>query len=99
VQSLHYYFLMPIIIRFLNCAIYVNAREHNPPHFHIHMKDGREVWVDIETLKILSGSVPKREIIEALDWAKYNFVSFYWQKSRSTTHETRTFQNKCRSGS
>jgi len=63
---------MPIIIRFRNCAIYVNARDHNPPHFHVRMPDGREAWVAIETLEILTTSVPKREILEALDWAINN---------------------------
>lgn len=65
-------FPMPIIIRFSNCAIYVNAREHNPPHFHIRMNDGREVLVEIETLAIHSSGVPRREIRNALEWAVTN---------------------------
>jgi hypothetical protein len=63
---------MPIIIRFRNCAIHINARDHNPPHFHVRMVDGREAWIVIETLEILSASVPRREIVEALNWANNN---------------------------
>ena len=63
---------MPIIIRFRNCAIYINAGDHNPPHFHVRMADGREAWITIETLEILSSSIPKREIVEPLEWAKGN---------------------------
>ena len=63
---------MPIVIRFRNCAIYINADDHNPPHFHIRMLDGREAWIAIETLEILSSSIPKREIVEPLAWAKAN---------------------------
>lgn len=61
---------MPVIIRFFNCAIFINPREHNPPHFHIRMNDGREVLVEIDTLDVLSEGVPRREIKEALDWAE-----------------------------
>jgi hypothetical protein len=69
VQLLHYHLGMPLLQRFLNCAIYINARDHSPPHFHIRMSDGREAWVDIVTLEILQGSVPRREIKDALEWA------------------------------
>jgi hypothetical protein len=63
---------MPLIQRFLNCAIYVNTRDHNPPHFHVRMFDGREVWVDIMTLEILSHGVSRRELKDALEWAENN---------------------------
>lgn len=65
---------MPIVIRFRNCAIYINVSDHNPPHFHIRMADGREAWIAIETMEILSSSIPKREITEPLAWAKDNQV-------------------------
>lgn len=63
---------MPVIHRFSNCAIFINARDHNPPHFHIRMNDGREVLVEIATLELLSSSVARREIAEALAWAENN---------------------------
>ena len=63
---------MPLIQRFLNCAIFVNTRDHNPPHFHVRMSDGREALVGIADLEILSHDVSKREIKDALNWAANN---------------------------
>ena len=45
------------------------AGDHLPPHFHVRMNDGREALVEIVTLKMLSGRVPRRELAEALTWA------------------------------
>ena len=72
VQWLHYSSAMPIIQKFLNCAVFVNTRDHNPPHFHVRMSDGREVLVSIEDLDILSHNVSRREIKNALSWAAQN---------------------------
>ena len=72
VQPLHYHTSMPLIQRFLNCAIYINTRDHNPPHFHVRMVDGREAWVDIMTLELLTQGVARREIKDALEWARNN---------------------------
>jgi hypothetical protein len=43
------------------------------------MCDGREAWVDIVTLEILHGSVSRREIKDALEWAS-NCRSFLLAK-------------------
>jgi len=74
VQSLHYSKAMPIIHRFANCAIVINPREHNPPHFHIRMNDGREVLVEIGSLELLTATVARREILDALAWAEKNCI-------------------------
>jgi hypothetical protein len=63
---------MPVIQRFFACALYINPREHNPPHFHLRTNDGREALVAIATLELLSSSVTRREIAEALSWAETN---------------------------
>lgn len=63
---------MPIICRFLSCVIYINTRDHNPPHFHIRMNDGREALVEIETMEMHSRGIAQREIKEALTWATEN---------------------------
>jgi hypothetical protein len=62
---------MPIIRRFTTCVVRINPFDHNPPHFHVTMKDGRQAWVDIRTLEIV-GRVDRREIDEALEWAARN---------------------------
>jgi len=60
---------MPTIAQFSNCSIKLYAADHLPPHFHIRMRDGREVLVAITNLCVLRGSVPVRPLTEALDWA------------------------------
>ena len=61
---------MPVIKRFANCVLRINLKDHAPPHFHIVMNDGREVWVRIDTVVIIHGRVALREVVEVLDWAK-----------------------------
>ncbi len=63
---------MPILRRFLACVFYLNTRDHNPPHFHIRMNDGREALVEIETMVMHSRGISRREIKEALDWVADN---------------------------
>ena len=63
---------MPVIQRFANCLVRINPRDHAPPHFHVVMNDGREVWVRIDTVEIIHGKVAVREVAAVLDWAKSN---------------------------
>ena len=63
---------VPVIKLFPNRVLRINLRDHAPPHFHIVMNDGREVWVRIDTTEIIHGKVALREVAEVLDWAKSN---------------------------
>ena len=63
---------MPVIQRFAQCRIRINAQDHPPPHFHVLMNDGREAWVTIADLEIVHGKVAAREIADVLAWAKSN---------------------------
>jgi hypothetical protein len=63
---------MPLIKRFANCRVRINAKDHPPPHFHIQMNDGREAWVSINPINIIHGRVSTREITEVLAWANDN---------------------------
>jgi hypothetical protein len=63
---------MPVIERFANCRVKINAGDHPPPHFHVLMNDGREAWVTIAEQKIVYGKVTAREIAEVLTWAAKN---------------------------
>jgi hypothetical protein len=44
---------MPVVTRFPDCRIRINAKDHPPPHFHVLLNDGREAWVTITELKIV----------------------------------------------
>lgn len=73
---------MPTIKRFPDCAITMYAADHQPPHFHVRMRDGREALIIIGTLEVLSGSVKERELTEALAWAVVNLqtLTAKWQE-------------------
>lgn len=59
---------MPEISRFYGIIIALYYNEHNPPHFHA--KYGEFVAeIDIRTLQILSGELPKRAKTLVLEWA------------------------------
>ena len=61
---------IPVIQRFSNCRVRINAKDHPPPHFHAQLHDGREAWVRIDPIEIIHGRVATREIAEVLGWAQ-----------------------------
>ena len=65
---------MPLIKRFAHCQVRINLKDHAPPHFHVLMRDGREVLIEIYGMKILQGNVPRRELSEVLQWAASNRI-------------------------
>lgn len=58
------------------------AADHQPPHFHVRMRDGREALVVIATLSPLTSSLKPRELAEALAWAERNVDILFakWQE-------------------
>ncbi|MDZ7927403.1 MAG: DUF4160 domain-containing protein [Agrobacterium sp.] len=54
-----------------NIIIRIYANDHLPPHFHIITPDA-DALVDIETLEILRGKLPRKAEADALAWAKTN---------------------------
>ncbi len=59
---------MPEISRFLGIIIYMNWREHNPPH--IHAKYGEfAITVEINSL-IVEGRFPKRALSHVIEWVE-----------------------------
>ena len=63
---------MPTIARLETCTIYIYAEDHNPPHFHVRSRSGDTVILLIEDLSIDEGSVDRRTLKEARDWASEN---------------------------
>ena len=60
---------MPIISRFFGIIIRMFFNEHAPPHFHAEYADHRAV-VDIRTLKLIEGNLPRRALELVMDWAE-----------------------------
>ncbi|MDR0676905.1 MAG: DUF4160 domain-containing protein [Elusimicrobiota bacterium] len=62
---------MPEISRFFGIIVkmYFIGSEHNPPHLHAEYNEYK-IEVNINTTKIIAGSLPKREKILLLTWIK-----------------------------
>jgi hypothetical protein len=75
---------MPEISRFYGIIIRMFYNDHNPPHFHVIYQDN-EALIDINTLKIMNGSLPKRAKALAIEWAieHRDELLANWQKARN----------------
>ena len=63
---------MPVLVRLQYCVIFMYPNDHNPPHFHVVGLDGRDVQVRLGTLSVLNGTVDRRALKEAVEWARQN---------------------------
>jgi hypothetical protein len=59
---------MPEISRFYGIVIAVFFDEHNPPHFHAKY-GGDKAAIDIRTLEVLEGQLPRRALRMVVEWA------------------------------
>lgn len=74
---------MPEISRFYGIIIRMFYNDHNPPHFHVIYQEN-EAIVDIQTLEVLSGFIPKRAKLLIMEWAldhREELIS-NWEKAR-----------------
>lgn len=62
---------MPTICMFRGIKIYINWRDHLPPHFHATYS-GQEVLVSINDLELLEGSMPNKQLKMLLGWAAFH---------------------------
>ena len=60
---------MPTISSFYGILIQMYWNDHAPPHFHALYAE-HEVLVEIETLTIMDGSLPRRAMAMVLEWAR-----------------------------
>ena len=59
---------MPKVSEFFGISIYVYWGYHEPPHFHARYA-GHKASIAIEDLSVLSGSLPRRAMGLAREWA------------------------------
>ena len=62
---------MPTICMFRGIKIYINWRDHMPPHFHATY-GGDEVLISIRELEVLEGSIPSKQLKMLLGWAAFH---------------------------
>ena len=60
---------VPTISVFYGIVIAMYWGDHAPPHFHALYAE-HEVLVDIRTLEVIEGSVPRRALSLILEWAQ-----------------------------
>lgn len=60
---------MPTISMFYGILIQMFYNDHAPPHFHARYAEYQGI-IDINTLKILEGDLPRRALGLVLDWAE-----------------------------
>lgn len=59
---------MPTISMFFGIKVFMNWRDHQPPHFHATYS-GHEVIVSIQDLEVMEGSFPNKQLKMLLGWA------------------------------
>lgn len=59
---------MPEISRFFGIVICMFFNDHQPPHFHASYGED-EALIEIETLAIYRGELPRRALALVLEWA------------------------------
>lgn len=62
---------MPTIKIIDSIKIDIYSREHPPPHVHV-LYSGYEILIEIKTLKIYAGQLPKTQYNKAFNWIKEN---------------------------
>ena len=59
---------MPELSRFFGIVVRMYFNDHHPAHFHACYGDS-EALIEIETLNILRGELPRRALAMVLEWA------------------------------
>jgi hypothetical protein len=60
---------MPTISAFYGILIQMFFKDHAPPHFHVKYGEFKAA-IDIISLSILNGKLPRRALNLVLDWAE-----------------------------
>ena len=60
---------MPTISEFFGILIRLYFNDHPPPHFHARYNE-HEAVIEIETLRVMEGFLPRRALGLVLDWAE-----------------------------
>ncbi|MGQ0813084.1 MAG: DUF4160 domain-containing protein [Gemmatimonadota bacterium] len=59
---------MPTISQFFGVSIRMYFDDHEPPHFHVYYAEYAAA-IDLETLRVIRGRVPRRTLSTVLEWA------------------------------
>lgn len=78
---------MPEVSRFFGIVIRFYYNDHEPAHFHAVYGE-HEALIEISTLAILRGELPRRALALVLEWAALHRLELRmnWEKSRAGAH-------------
>jgi hypothetical protein len=74
---------MPELSRFFGIIIRMFYSDHQPAHFHAVYGE-HEALIEIETLLVFRGSLPRRALALVLEWAAFHRIELQddWQRAR-----------------
>lgn len=77
---------MPEVARFFGIVIRMYFRDHSPAHFHAEYGE-HEALIEIETLAVLRGDLPRRAMALVLEWAALHRQELRadWDRARGGT--------------
>ena len=75
---------MPELSRFFGIVIRMFYNDHQPPHFHAVYGD-EEALIEVETLAVYRGALPRRAMALVLEWAALHRDELRqdWEKART----------------
>lgn len=75
---------MPELSRFFGIVIRMFYSDHEPAHFHAIYGE-HEVLIEVETLSVFRGSLPRRAVALVLEWAALHRSEPLddWRRARS----------------
>lgn len=62
---------MPTISMFRGIKVFINYKDHMPPHFHAQY-GADQVIVSINEIDVLEGNLPKKQLQMLLGWAAFH---------------------------
>jgi hypothetical protein len=77
---------MPTLCTFYGITVRMYYDDHGPPHVHAIYADA-QVLIDIETLEVLRGGLPRRALALVLEWAKLRQLELRAAWKRAEAHE------------
>lgn len=78
---------MPEICRFYGIVIKMSYADHAPPHFHAEYAE-HEARIAIQTLAVITGSLPPRAMGLVGEWAKIHQAELQALWDRATRQES-----------
>lgn len=77
---------MPTLSAFYGITVRMYYDDHNPPHFHAFYGD-RAAKISIDSLEVISGSLPRRAFRLLHEWATLNKLMLLQNWTLAVNHK------------